>query len=349
MIKERSYMEKEIEIEQRKLPVPFDSGLLYTIVAIYYVYASRYIIKLNFSTEINLVLSQVLFLVVPPFLLALIRKYDIKETFRLKAPKPMEVVLMLVISPVMVIAGFCAGFIGLLAVKGIFGRVYIGGEVTDIFSKNVVISLLLIAVLPAVCEELLFRGMIQRGLERIGAGWSIFLSGILFGLFHFDFQRLAAQTLIGFLSAYVVYRTGSIFNGMILHFCNNGLLTLFAKYAAGSETQGTQVVTDPFDIPEFLHLAEQYNMSIKQLLGTMAVVLSIVLAISIIVILGLIIILRYITRETVEKPDVIKGSGKGMLVGIPGLLMIGIDYTGLGLLLLNNDIGPKILRFMGMM
>jgi len=349
MIKERNCMEKEIINESKNLPVPFDSGLLYTIVAIYYVYASSHIARFNFSTEINLLLSQILFLVVPPFLLAFIRKYDIKKTFRIKAPKPMEVLLMFVISPVMVIAGFCAGFIGLLAVKGIFGRVYIGGEITDIFSKNLVISLLFIAVLPAICEELLFRGMIQRGLERIGAGWSVFLSGLLFGLFHFDFQRLAAQTLIGLLSAYVVYRTGSIFNGMILHFCNNGLLTLIANRATGSASQGTQVVTDPFEIPEFSQLAEQYNMSMEQLLGAMATVLTVVLVISIVVIFGLIIVLRYITQKTVEKPEVIKGSGKGMLIGIPGLMMIGIVYTGLGLLLLNNDIGPKILRFMGMM
>ena len=342
-------MEKEICYEQKNLPVPFDSGLLYTIVAVYYVYASRYIARFNFPAEINLLLSQILFLVVPPFLLAYVRKYDIKETFRLKAPKPMEVLLMFVISPVMVVAGFCAGFIGLLAVKGIFGRVYISGEITDIFSNNLVISLLLIAVLPAICEELLFRGMIQRGLERIGAGWSIFLSGLLFGLFHFDFQRLAAQTLIGFLSAYVVYRTGSIFNGMILHFCNNGLLTLIANRATDSSVQSTQVVTDPFDIPEFMQIAEQYDMSTEQLLGAMAVVLTVILIISVVVIFGVIIILRYITQKTVEKPDVIKGSGKGMLAGIPGLIMIGIVYTGLGLLLLNNEIGPKILRFMGMM
>lgn len=334
--------------EQKKLPVPFDSGLLYTVVAIYYVYASRYIGKLNLPTEIKLILSQILFLVIPPLLLAVIRKYDIKETFRLKAPRPFEVLLMLVISPVMVIAGFCAGFIGLLAVKGIFGRVYIGGDVTDLMSKNLIVSLILVAVLPAVCEELLFRGMIQRGLERIGAGWSIFLSGLLFGLFHFDFQRLAAQTLIGFLAAYVVYRTGSIFNGMILHFSNNGLLTLFANYMAGAEAQGTQVVTDPFDIPEFLQLAQQYNMTLEQLLGVMATVFAAVLLFSVIVIFGLIIILRAMTKKTFIKPEKAKGSVKGMLIGLPGLLMIGIVYTGLGLLLLNNNMGQRILQFMGM-
>ncbi|NLB79390.1 MAG: CPBP family intramembrane metalloprotease [Clostridiaceae bacterium] len=342
-------MEKVFNDKQKKLPVPFDSGLLYTVVAIYYVYVSQYIVKLNLPTELNLVLSQILFLVVPPVLLAVIRKYDIKNTFRLKAPKPLEVLLMLVISPVMVIAGFCAGFIGLLAVKGVFGRVYIGGDVTDLMSKNLLISLLLVAVLPAVCEELLFRGMIQRGLERIGAGWSIFLSGILFGLFHFDFQRLAAQTMIGFLAAYVVYRTGSIINGMILHFSNNGLLTLFANYMAGTEGQGAQVVTDPFDIPEFTQLAQQYNVSLEQLLGIMAAVFAVFLVISIVIIFGLIIILRAITKNTFEKPEKTKGSAKGMLIGLPGLLMIGIVYTGLGLMLLNNNIGQEILRFMGML
>ena len=342
-------MEIEIDKEQRKLPIPLDSGLLYTVVAIYYVYASRYVVKLNLPTEINLILSQILFLVVPPLLLAVIKKYDIKETFRLKAPKPLEVLLMLVISPVMVIAGFCAGFIALLAVKGVFGKVYIAGDITDIMSKNIYYSLLLVAVLPAVCEELLFRGMIQRGLERIGAGWSIFLSGILFGLFHFDFQRLAAQTLIGLLSAYVVYRTGSIFNGMILHFSNNGLLTLLANYMAGSEVQGTQVVTDPFDIPEFAQIATQNNMSLEQLLGMMAAVFVVFLIISVAVLFGLIIIVRSITQNTVEKPVKIKGSGKGMLIGLPGLLMIGIVYTGLALMLLNNNMGLKILQFMGML
>jgi membrane protease YdiL (CAAX protease family) len=342
-------METVNTVKKKKLPMPLDSGLMYTFVAIYYVYASRFVAKLNLTTEIKLILAQVLFLVAPPFILAIIRKYDIKETFRLKAPKPFEVLLMLVISPVMVIAGFCAGFIGLLAVKGIFGRVYVAGDVTDLMSNKLLISLILVAVFPAVCEELLFRGMIQRGFERIGAGWSIFLSGLLFGLFHFDFQRLAAQTLIGFLAAYVVYRTGSIFNGMILHFCNNGLLTLLANYMAGSEVQGTQVVTDPFDVPDFLQLAQQYDMSLEQLLGVMAGIFGVILAFCIVVIFGLILILRTITKKNFTKPEKVKGSAIGVLAGLPGVLIIGVVYTGLGLMLLNNNLGQKILQFMGML
>lgn len=333
----------------KKLPVPFDSGLLYTVVALYYVYLSQYISKLNIAMEFRLILSQVLFLVVPPLFLAFIRGYDIKKTFRLKAPRPLEAVIMLIMSPVMVIAGFCAGFVALLAIKGVFGKVFLEGDVTNLMTKSLPISILLVAVLPAVCEELLFRGMIQRGLERLGAAWSILLSGLLFGLFHFDFQRLAAQTIIGFLAAYAVYRTGSIFNGMILHFMNNGLLTLLANYMAGYQVEGSKVVTDPFATPEFLQIAEQYGMSLEQVLGVMAGIFAILLVVSGVVIFGLLIILKSITKDTVEKPQKVKGSAKGLLIGLPGLIMIGIIYTALALTLLNNELGKNILQFMGML
>lgn len=331
-----------------RLPVPFDSGLLYSIAAVYYVYISQILMRFNFRDDINLVLSQILFFAVPPFLLAIVRRYDIKKTFRLKAPKPLEVLIMLVISPVMVVAGFCAGFIALLSIKSVFGRVYLPGQISDFMNNGILISLLLIAVLPAVCEEILFRGMIQRGMERLGAGWSIFLSGLVFGLFHFDFQRLAAQTFIGFIAAYAVYRTGSIFNGMILHFMNNGLLTLLSSLSLkGASEMGGEVVTDPFSTPQFLDLAKEYNMSLEQLLSIMTVVLSLVFVFSVVVIFGLLIILRTITKNTVEKPDTIKGSAKGLLAGLPGILLIVVVYTSLGLILLNNPLGKQLLQLLG--
>jgi membrane protease YdiL (CAAX protease family) len=342
-------MENENILLPKKLPMPFDSGLLYSIVALYYTYLPKYIDRINIATELRLILSQVLFLAATPLVLAVIRKYDIRETFRLKAPRPLEAVVMFVMSPVMIVAGFCAGFIALLAIKSLFGRVYLGGDITDLMTRSLPVSILLIAVLPAVCEELLFRGMIQRGLEKLGAGWSVLLSGILFGLFHFDFQRLAAQTIIGLLSAYVVYRTGSIFNGMILHFMNNGLLTMISNLTIKYQGGEAQIVTDPFATPEFINAAEQAGMTLEQYLGLMAGVFTVLLAISGGVLIGLIIAVKAITKDKVEKPVKVKGSAKGLLIGIPGLLMIGIVYTALALTLLENELGRNILQFMGIL
>ncbi|NLU53448.1 MAG: CPBP family intramembrane metalloprotease [Clostridiaceae bacterium] len=326
----------------KKLPKTFDSAILYSIVALYYIFGSQLIA--NIRGEIILVVSEIIFLALPPLLLALIRGYDIKTTFRLKAPKPLEVLLMLGISPFMIIAGFCAGMTALVAVRAAFGRVYLAGEINTFMAHNLFVSLFLVAVVPAVCEEFLFRGMIQRGLERLGAGWGIFLSGILFGLFHFDFQRLAAQTLVGLLSAYVVYRTGSIFNGMILHFMNNGLVTLLVNLVMGTGASTGEVVTDPFATQELMDLANQAGMSLNQLLGLMSGVFFILFIFCLLVIMGLLTVLRSMTKSTVDKTEEIKGSAKGLLAGIPGLLIIIIVYVSLGLTLMNNDLGQKILK-----
>ncbi|HBR02845.1 MAG TPA: hypothetical protein DD738_09550 [Ruminiclostridium sp.] len=337
------------ENEKRKLPLPVDSGILYTVVAIYYVYVSQLLVRFQLNDITTLIFSQILFFAVPPIFLALIRKYDIKETFRLKTPRPAEVFMMLAMSPVMVIAATCAGFIALLGIKTFFGRVYITGEVADYMSHGILVSLLLVAVLPALCEELLFRGMIQRGMERLGAGWGIFLSGFMFGLFHFDFQRLAAQTMIGIIAAYVVYRTGSIFNGMILHFMNNAMLTLLSDfYAKAGPGMNAQVVTDPFATPEFIELAEQFNMTLNQLLGTMAAIFAVVMVCSIVIIVVMLLVLRSMTRATVKEPERIRGSAKGLLAGLPGLFLILMVYLSLGLILLNNENGLKILQMLGM-
>lgn len=344
-------MDTGMTYKLKKMPTPFDSGLLYTAVAICYVYVARLIVGFNFSQEGNLVLSQIIFLLAFPLLFALIRGYDIKKTFRIKAPRPIEVVIMLLISPVMVIAGFCAGFIGLLSVKGIFGSVYLDNGVTDLMDNSLLITLLLMAVLPALCEEFLFRGMIQSGAEKLGIGWSIFLSGLLFGLFHFDFQRLAAQALIGFLSAYVVYRTDSIFNGMILHFMNNALILTLSHSLAGMQPQESYsqvVVTDPFELPEFTQLAQDYGMSLKEIMAISAVFIAVILIIAIVVILGLLIVLRAVTPKPVQNIEKTKGIKVGILMGLPGLLLIGIKYIALGLILLNNPLGKDILDFMGM-
>lgn len=175
-----------------------------------------------------------------------------------------------------------------------------------------------------------------------------FLSGLLFGLFHFDFQRLAAQTLIGFIAAYVVYRTGSIFNGMILHFMNNGLLTLLSNSFYRMDAGGTHVVTDPFATEDFIASASELGMTLEEFLGYMSIIFTVVLVFCLIVIFGLLLILKAITRQTVEKPATIKGSVAGLMAGIPGLLLIAVVYTSLGLTLLNNDLGMQILRILGM-
>jgi membrane protease YdiL (CAAX protease family) len=77
-------------------------------------------------------------------------------------------------------------------------------------------------LLAAVCEELLFRGLMLQLLAR-GRGWAvpIFITGLLFALFHLDIVGLLPRTLLGVYFGILVWRSGSIFPAMLAHGANN--------------------------------------------------------------------------------------------------------------------------------
>ncbi|MGH8103980.1 MAG: ABC transporter permease subunit/CPBP intramembrane protease [bacterium] len=94
-------------------------------------------------------------------------------------------------------------------------------------------SLFLLAFLPAVCEEILFRGVILSGVKRkmdiIPA--SIFV-GVLFGLMHFQAPlRVIMITVLGTLFTFLALRTRSIFPSMVAHLTGNGLTVSIAVLA----------------------------------------------------------------------------------------------------------------------
>jgi len=78
-------------------------------------------------------------------------------------------------------------------------------------------------LLPEYVRNFCFRGVIQRGLERLGAVKSILINGVSFGLIHFDFQRLFGTFLLGALIGFLVYRSNSLLVGMFAHFTNNSI------------------------------------------------------------------------------------------------------------------------------
>lgn len=96
-------------------------------------------------------------------------------------------------------------------------------------SRGLGMTLVLMALSPAVCEEALFRGPILRGLRsRASPVMAALLCGILFGLFHLDVYRLLPATILGTLLSLIVLTSGSILPAMVAHFCNNAILIVLA-------------------------------------------------------------------------------------------------------------------------
>ncbi|MBZ0267695.1 CPBP family intramembrane metalloprotease, partial [bacterium] len=85
-------------------------------------------------------------------------------------------------------------------------------------------AILLFAVSPGICEELVFRGAFLGLLRRVGSVRSaVLISAAFFGLIHLSVFRFLPTFTVGVVAAIVVVRSGSIFPAMLLHACYNGI------------------------------------------------------------------------------------------------------------------------------
>ncbi|MBC8570628.1 CPBP family intramembrane glutamic endopeptidase [Zongyangia hominis] len=76
-------------------------------------------------------------------------------------------------------------------------------------------------VVPAVMEELVFRGVIMQSLRKFSDPMALFVSASLFSLAHMSFVKIPYTFLLGLCLGYFVMRTGSLLTGMLIHFANN--------------------------------------------------------------------------------------------------------------------------------
>jgi membrane protease YdiL (CAAX protease family) len=96
---------------------------------------------------------------------------------------------------------------------------------------NVFYVLLVVALTPSLCEEVMFRGYLQRQVERrLGVVWSIVLVGLVFGLFHLRPTEVLPLATLGIYLGFSVWVTGSLWAGVLVHLLNNGLAVLVSDY-----------------------------------------------------------------------------------------------------------------------
>ncbi len=96
--------------------------------------------------------------------------------------------------------------------------------------------LLVIAAVPALCEEVFFRGFVQRNMERgLGIAAGIVITGVIFGFFHLRFSQAVPLALIGIYLAYLAWQTGSVWIPVVIHFVNNGAMVFLAGKTGGDD------------------------------------------------------------------------------------------------------------------
>ena len=91
------------------------------------------------------------------------------------------------------------------------------------------LGVVVLALLPAVCEELLFRGLILSGfLKKFKPVLAVVLNAILFALIHLSIYSTIHQLILGLVLGMIFVMTGSVFYTMLFHFVNNFFVVLFS-------------------------------------------------------------------------------------------------------------------------
>lgn len=102
--------------------------------------------------------------------------------------------------------------------------------------------LITIAVLPAIFEELIFRGLLLKGMKSFGTVGAVLLNGALFALYHQNPAQTMYQFCCGCAFALVAIRAGSILPTVVSHFINNALIVTLTKYGL-ADLQGGVLIT----------------------------------------------------------------------------------------------------------
>ena len=104
----------------------------------------------------------------------------------------------------------------------LFSTNYVAEESTMLAQGGIGLNLLTVAFIPAVCEEIMFRGALYQGYREQGILKGAVVCGLLFGLMHRNVNQFFYASAMGILFCLLVEATGSIFYSMEAHFLING-------------------------------------------------------------------------------------------------------------------------------
>ena len=213
--------------------------------------------------------NQLWFFLLPGLVLSLYIYKDVTKVIRFKLPALWELAAfgagMLLLIPLLGNFSVLQNYlISNLAEKNAIVRkildslIYLDRMTQDAYSsllrpENFIDKILIIcvvAITPAICEEVFFRGFLQKSFElRFTKFWGAFITAFFFALLHMNPFGTIPLFILGLYFGYAVYRTNSIFVSMFLHFLNNFIATIvvFFTPAGGKDSD----VFAPVSLLEF--------------------------------------------------------------------------------------------------
>lgn len=221
------------------------------------------IFKLFNITDIKLMLfiSHIVTFIFPAIIYLIVTKQSARDVLKLNKLYFKDILLIILLAfvcqPIMTFFSLISQF---------FFENEIGNFVTNIVESPYIVLLLLIAVLPAITEEITIRGIVLSGYEDKNIYLSCIITGLLFGIMHLDPQQFLYATVLGVILALVVRITNSIFASILIHFLINGtsitlqkLLSLVTQSDLIVE-QSTEISLKSLEMQEKVFMAGFYGI-----------------------------------------------------------------------------------------
>ncbi|MCG8406863.1 MAG: ABC transporter permease subunit [Phycisphaerales bacterium] len=199
-------------------------------------YAQSSLIKADAGPTQNLSViagTQLFLFAMPVIFLAWYMKLDFRRTFSLHVPGPFPIVGTLLVAASVAPVSNLLQRIQFHFFPLSDGALKLMEQQQEMLfgDPSLWLSLVVLALLPGICEEVLFRGFLLGGVrQRSSTFQAVLVVGLIFGLYHVDAAKVPVVSLMGMLLTFVCLRTGSIYPAVLIHIVNNGLGIASTKF-----------------------------------------------------------------------------------------------------------------------
>lgn len=218
--------ERRRNMKKGGVPTMGDAWLIIAVAAVAIVYIGGF---MQISFGYYGILGTQLLIIGIPLAAAIYTKKNIKETFRIRGFS-----LSQLVGSIFMIFG--AVLIGML-ITAFSSMIFTDSannlqtDTEGLLGESFLSTLFVVAIAPAICEELMFRGYIFSAFEkRLKMVYAVLLTALLFGAYHMSAVKVFTTAFIGGIICVSAYYTQSIFTGIIMHFLNNAISVVYMYF-----------------------------------------------------------------------------------------------------------------------
>ncbi|WP_454053290.1 CPBP family intramembrane glutamic endopeptidase [Clostridium sp. Marseille-Q7071] len=183
------------------------------------------LMEANVSTFSSIAIMQVLGFFLPVVIYLLITKENVRDTLKLNKLPLKDIILIILLA--IACQPLVMGLSGISSV--ISPNSFSSVMMNPVSETSMLLTIFFVGVVPAIFEELVYRGIILSGYDNVSIKTAAIFSGLYFAYMHLDIQRLLYTLTLGILFGYLVRITKSIYSSMLCHFLVNSIQMVFLK------------------------------------------------------------------------------------------------------------------------